>query len=236
MSASHTFVCQFQFSAMPAMAVDKPRAGSHPSATPQPPAIAGNISQPMEQEPDEQALMAAYAAGDDRAFPALFRALAPRLLAFFRRSIPDRALCDDLLQTTFVQLHAARDRYRVGAPVRPWVFTIAARARIDELRRRHRRPRAAGDDEIDRLEAEVDPEQGGLGLDQQARIHSVRDALDALPESYRMVIHLHRFENLSFSEIGEVLGISAGAARIRAFRAYALLRDRLQHLTNEEES
>jgi RNA polymerase sigma-70 factor (ECF subfamily) len=188
----------------------------------------------MNQEPDEQALMAAYAAGDERAFGALFRALAPRLLAFFRRSVRDPALCDDLLQTTFVQLHGARERYRIGAPVRPWVFTIAARVRIDELRRRHRRPRSAGDDELDRLEAEPDPQQGGLSIDQEARAHSVRDALDALPPSHRMVIHLHRFENLSFAEIGEVLGITAGAARIRAFRAYAILRERLQPLMQDE--
>jgi RNA polymerase sigma factor (sigma-70 family) len=188
----------------------------------------------MEPEPDEQALMAAYAAGDERAFPPLFRALAPRLLAFFRRSVSDAALCEDLLQVTFVRLHAARERYRPGAPLRPWLFTIAARVRIDELRRRHRRPRTAGDDELDQLAAEPDPQQGGLGIDQQARVHSVRDALDALPPSHRMVIHLHRFEGLSFAEIGAVLGISAGAARIRAFRAYAILRERLRPLVQED--
>jgi RNA polymerase sigma factor (sigma-70 family) len=188
----------------------------------------------MEPEPDEQALMAAYAAGDERAFPPLFRALAPRLMAFFRRSVSDAALCEDLLQITFVRLHAARDRYRPGAPLRPWLFTIAARVRIDELRRRHRRPRSADEDELDQLAAEPDPQQGGLGIDQQARVHSVRDALDALPPSHRMVVHLHRFEGLSFAEIGDVLGISAGAARIRAFRAYAILRDRLRPLVQED--
>ncbi|HEY2734327.1 MAG TPA: RNA polymerase sigma factor, partial [Polyangiales bacterium] len=156
----------------------------------------------MEQEPDEQALMAAYAAGDERAFDTLFRLLAPRLLAFFRRSISDPALCEDLLQTTFVRLHAARDRYRTGSPLRPWLFTIAARVRIDELRRRHRRPTSTSEEEIERLEAEADPDRGGLGIDRQARVHSVRDALDALPPAQRMVVHLHRFEGLSFAQIG----------------------------------
>jgi RNA polymerase sigma factor (sigma-70 family) len=188
----------------------------------------------MEQEPDEQSLMAAYASGDERAFEALFRALAPRLRSFFRRSVSDAALCDDLLQITFVRLHAARDRYRPGSPVRPWLFTIAARVRIDELRRRHRRPQSTSDDELERLEAEPDPEHGGSNIDREARAHSIRDALDALPPAHRMVIHLHRFEELSFAEIGEVLGITAGAARIRAFRAYAILRDRLRPLMQEE--
>jgi RNA polymerase sigma-70 factor (ECF subfamily) len=187
----------------------------------------------MDQQPDVQALMAAYADGNDQVFPALFRAVAPRLLAFLRRSTPEAAQCDDLLQLTFVRLHAARDRYRAGAPLWPWLFTIATRVRIDELRKQHRRPRAGGELDVDRLEAAPDPEQAGAGMDQSARDQSVRAALDALPESHRVVIHMHRFEGLSFAEIGSVLGISAGAARIRAFRAYALLRAQLLPLMQE---
>jgi RNA polymerase sigma-70 factor (ECF subfamily) len=195
----------------------------------------------MSEQPDESRWMAAYAAGDDRAFQALFRALAPRLLAFFRRSLADAALCEDLVQTTFVRLHAARASYRAGAPVRPWVFTIAARVRIDELRRRQRRPRAADDRELEQLPADSDDDPDFAGIDaveRAARDSSVRDAIEALPPGYRMVIHLHRFEGLSFPEIGSVLGCSAGAARIRAFRAYAILRERLRPLVHmqEEES
>lgn len=192
----------------------------------------------MTPEPDESALMAAYAAGDERAFHGLFQALAPRLLAFFRRSIADHALCEDLVQTTFVRLHAARSSYRAGAPVRPWVFTIAARVRIDELRRRQRRPLAADDQDPEAMAAgtENDPDfEQHDSLDQAARASSVRDAIDALAPGYRMVVHLHRFEGLSFPEIGAVLGCSAGAARIRAFRAYAILRERLRPLVQIEE-
>jgi RNA polymerase sigma-70 factor (ECF subfamily) len=201
----------------------KPPRGGSPSTLPE-----------RELTPDireqEQVWMAAYAAGDDAMFDSLFKSLAPRLTAFFMRAFPDRALSDDLLQSTFVRLHAARHSYRRGAPVRPWVFTIAARVRIDELRRRRRRPEVA---------SEVDTEQVDAGspdhvLDDDARIRRVRDAIDSLPESQRMVIHLHRFEELSYAQIGEALGVSEGAARVRAFCAYATLRERLLPLTAEE--
>lgn len=203
-----------------------------------PPRSLAPLTLSMTPEPDESALMAAYAAGDERAFHGLFRALAPRLVAFFRRSIADHALCEDLVQTTFVRLHAARSSYRAGAPVRPWVFTIAARVRIDELRRRQRRPRTAEDQDPEAVagQAENDPDFEQLdSVDQAARASSVRDAIDALAPGYRMVVHLHRFEGLSFPEIGAVLGCSAGAARIRAFRAYAILRERLRPLVQIEE-
>jgi RNA polymerase sigma-70 factor (ECF subfamily) len=168
------------------------------------------------------------------AFDQLFKSLAPRLIAFFMRAFPDRALAEDLLQTTFVRLHAVRHSYRVGSPVRPWVFTIAARLRIDELRRKRRVPRAASEAELDTLEAPQEAAAEGRGLDSEDQIRTVRDAIDALPESQRLVIHLHRFEELTYAQIGAVLGVSEGAARIRAFRAYATLRDRLLPLLATE--
>jgi RNA polymerase sigma-70 factor, ECF subfamily len=185
---------------------------------------------------DEATWMAAYARGDEQAFTPLFRALAPRLQAFFRRSISDQALCEDLVQTTFVRLHAARASYELGAPVRPWLFTIAARVRVDELRRRQRRVATTGDGDLDRVSAETDVAsdfEAGDGLDERARQATVREAIDALAPGYRIVVHLHRFEGLSFPEIAKVLGCTAGAARIRAFRAYAILRERLGPLLKE---
>ncbi|MET0384916.1 MAG: RNA polymerase sigma factor [Polyangiales bacterium] len=189
-----------------------------------------------EHEAEEAAWMAAYAAGDMRAFSPLFRALAPRLLAFFSRSLRDRAVCEDLVQTTFTRLHTARASYSVGSPVRPWVFTIAARVRIDELRRQQRRSRESSDADLDQIRAEHDADSDFVSgeLIREARQRDVRAAIDALPPGYRIVIHLHRFEELSFPEIGKVLGCTAGAARIRAFRAYAMLREQLAPLAEEQ--
>jgi RNA polymerase sigma-70 factor (ECF subfamily) len=177
----------------------------------------------------EITLMTAYAGGDSSAFEPLFRALAPRLMGFFRRSGLSVEVSEDLVQATFVRLHQARDRYRPGAPLRPWLFTIAARVRLDHLRKQRRSP-AAADADIDALQDTTEP----ISPEQERRGHRVRDALEALPPGLRIVIHLHRFEELSFPEIGQVLGIQAGAARVRAFRAYKMLRERLRPLLTEE--
>jgi len=83
--------------------------------------------------------MAAYVAGDPGAFQRLFRVLAPSLHAFFARTVADGSAAEDLLQTTFLKLHGARGSWRPGEPLRPWVFTIAARVRVDWLRRNGRR-------------------------------------------------------------------------------------------------
>ncbi len=183
---------------------------------------------------DEQAVMAAYAAGDDRAFDALFDAFAPRLLGFLRRGFADGSIAEDLLQVTFQRVHASRASYRTGAPVRPWLFTIAARVRIDELRRRYRVPAMASDEELDRIPTTEGAEMAEPAQDRDDRARLVREAVEALPESQRMVVHLHRFEGLTFAQIATALNLKEGAVRVRAFRAYEALRERLRPLVQAE--
>jgi RNA polymerase sigma-70 factor (ECF subfamily) len=185
----------------------------------------------MQQEVNEEALMEAYVGGDAGAFERLFRAVAPSLHAFFVRSVGSGSAADDLLQTTFLKLHAARATWRRGERLRPWLFAIAARARVDWLRRNGRT-----EEEVDE-EALVDPAPGGDpggAVIAQERADRVRIALERLPEPQRIVVHLHRFEELTFAEIGRALGISEGAAKLRAFRAYAALRRLLADLVAED--
>jgi RNA polymerase sigma-70 factor (ECF subfamily) len=184
----------------------------------------------MRREADEESLMEAYVAGDAGAFERLFRSLAPSVHAFFVRSVGRGAVADDLLQTTFLKLHGARASWRKGERLRPWVFTIAGRVRVDWLRRNGRHE---GGLEDERLPAPSTDDPGDA-LEAHERAERVRAALDALPEPQRVVVHLHRIEGLGFAEIGTALGISEGAAKLRAFRAYGRLRELLADLVAEE--
>lgn len=178
----------------------------------------------------EEELMDRYLAGDRAAFAALFGMLAPRVHGFFLRSFGARDVADDLLQTTFLKLHRARDTFRPGAKVRPWVFGIAARVRADELRRRYRLPRTVTDEALEDLRFSVappKPEASEIATRVQA-------AIAELPEGQRVVVLLHRFEGMTFGEIGEALGTAEGAVRIRAFRAYATLRRKLEDLSDTD--
>jgi RNA polymerase sigma-70 factor (ECF subfamily) len=57
---------------------------------------------------------------------------------------------------------------------------------------------------------------------------AVRAALERLPEGQRVVIHLHRYEGMTFPEIAQVLGATPGAIKLRAFRGYETLRKDLE--------
>ena len=175
--------------------------------------------------------MQAYVGGDAEAFERLFESLAPSLLGFFERSVGNAAVAEDLMQTTFLKLHAARRRWHQGEGLRPWVFAIAAHVRADWLRAQGRAATEPLDEEAAAsASASDDP---GARSSERERGERVRAALDALPEPQRVVIQLHRFEGLGFAEIGRILGISEGAAKLRAFRAYRALKSRLGDLVSE---
>jgi RNA polymerase sigma-70 factor (ECF subfamily) len=192
-----------------------------------------------EDTVNEEALMAAYVEGDPQAFSRLFRSLAPRVHGFFLRRFGDPAVADDLLQMTFMKIHRARHDYRRDSPLRPWVFTIAARVGLDEHRRRGRRPEAADDERLKQLPQDAAAGQApldGQQLVERAQLAAeVRAALQRLPESQRVVIHLHRYEGLTFDQIGQVLGTTEGAVKLRAFRAYEQLRKDLAPLLAAED-
>jgi RNA polymerase sigma factor (sigma-70 family) len=177
--------------------------------------------------------MARYAAGDDDAFEGLFALLAPRIRAFFLRSFSDTAVADDLMQTTFLKLHTARTSYRPGLPLKPWVFTIAASVRRDELRRRYRLPQQVGEAEIERSELDPTraPPASPEGVD-SPKADAVRAAIMRLPESQRVVLHLHSYEELTFDQIAKALGTTPAAVRVRASRAYERLRETLRPFLN----
>jgi RNA polymerase sigma-70 factor (ECF subfamily) len=185
----------------------------------------------------EEALMRAYVAGSRLAFARLFSRVAPSVHAFFVRSLRSRTLAEDLVQTTFLKVHRSRHQWHPDHRVRPWIFAIAARVRQDELRRTRGLATAADEEELEAADAAAradDVPQAELSLFERSRAERVRAALDRLPEGQRVVIHLHRYEDLSFAEIAEALGTTEGAVKLRAFRGYERLRASLADLLEED--
>jgi RNA polymerase sigma-70 factor (ECF subfamily) len=170
----------------------------------------------------DEALMEAYArCGDSTAFEQLYDRWSDRLFGYLARAM-DPATAEELFQTLWMRLHAARQSYGSGRAVAPWIFAIAANLRREEWRRRFRHPE----------EPHAVPPPSGAGASASAeeealaveRDRVVRKALTALPEAQRDVIELHRFEHLSFPEIAEALGEGVEAVKSRAFRGYKALK------------
>jgi RNA polymerase sigma-70 factor (ECF subfamily) len=163
-------------------------------------------------------LMVDYQAGAVEAFEGLYAALARDLGRHFGAVSWD-GIAQDLVQETFLEMHRSRHTYLPPLPVRPWAYGIAR-----NVLRRHRRlawrrgrleePGAAG-----ALEAE-----GAPAGRPDVEAEDVSDALRHLPERRRRPFELHHVHGFSFEEIGRMLRIPAGAAKLRSSRAMGALR------------
>ncbi|RLB57283.1 MAG: hypothetical protein DRJ42_00870 [Deltaproteobacteria bacterium] len=175
------------------------------------------------KSPTDEELMAAYVGGDHAAFRVLFDRYAPMLLRMARRRLSSEEEAREVVQQTFFQLNRARNDFRQGAKLRPWVVTIAMNLVREHYRKRGRRKEAS-------LEAAIHTvgvEQTDT-LEEQERAQQLRTALAQLPESQRTVIELHWLQEMPFSEVAKVVGAKEGAVRVRAHRAYKKLKELLE--------
>jgi RNA polymerase sigma-70 factor (ECF subfamily) len=166
--------------------------------------------------------MERYAQGDEGAFASVYDSVAPRVHAYLLRQTRDRAIADDLLQQTLLQMHRKRGTYAVGLPVLPWAFAIARRLYIDECRRR----------KTDALWSARDVGEGdhlawASPLDEVASREAARlveAELARMPGNQRVAFELLKVDGLSHQEAAQMLGTTVSAVKLRAFRAYAAIR------------
>jgi RNA polymerase sigma-70 factor (ECF subfamily) len=169
-----------------------------------------------------------YADGDEAAFAEVFHALAPRIHAFLRRLTGADDVAADLTQETFLRMHRARGSFVRGHGVLPWAYAIARNCFVSLARTpTHKAARRSLD--VSEHEASAGPETSAeetLAARQSAEI--VAQALARMSELNREAFVLLRFEGLSVAEAAQILGASESAVKLRAFRAYEVLREALK--------
>jgi RNA polymerase sigma factor (sigma-70 family) len=119
-------------------------------------------------------------------------------------------------------MHRARNDFREGSRLRPWLFTIAMNLVREYYRKRGRRREQALDGEPNAPTERPPLELEGEAGERSARI---RAALARLPEPQRTVIELHFFDEFPYEEIARIVGASVAAVRVRAHRGYERLRE-----------
>lgn len=177
-----------------------------------------------EQRADEQQLIAhmtAYQKGSMADLEELYAALEKPLRRYLWTFVRNSAQTDDLLQDVFLQLHRARHTYMPPRPVRPWIYAISRHVALMHLRSAGRRREVQPGDELP--EVPVPPD-----LEELADRETVQRLLTMLPHQAQEVLILHHLLGLSFKEVGRILGIAAGTAKVRAHRALKALRSKIE--------
>jgi RNA polymerase sigma-70 factor (ECF subfamily) len=142
-----------------------------------------------------------------------------RLAASYTRSASDR---DDLLQDIALAIWQALPRFREECSERTFVFRIAHNRAITHIT--SRRPVVAADEGIEVPDPRPNPEKGFSQGQEESRLFA---AVQQLQIPYKQVITLF-LEDMSYSEIAEVLGISESNVGVRLNRARQMLRQSLE--------
>lgn len=135
---------------------------------------------------------------------------------------------EEVVQEVFYQVHRSLHRFKGDSAVSTWIHRIAMNVTIDFIRKKKRRPEIDGSMDLEERETITGlPAKSGNTEDEvmkREKLRELRGALQKLPEIYRTVFVLSAVEGYSHKEIAEMLGIKAGTARIRFFRAVEMLR------------
>jgi RNA polymerase sigma factor (sigma-70 family) len=183
-------------------------------------------------EPNDEALMQAFAAGDARAFETLYDRHALPVWRFVQRSVRNNALADDLVQDVWFQLLRHAPRYEPRAKFRTWLFTLAHHRVVDHWRAQRPHASLDADTEEGRSLAETLAAESGFGpdrrLDSREQAQALLDALGALPDAQRETFLLQAEAGLSLIEIAQATGVSPETAKSRLRYARARLRATLE--------
>lgn len=185
-------------------------------------------------EPDA-ALMMRIKAGDGDAFGELVDKYKQPVINLAYRMLRDITEAEDVAQNVFLQVHKSAHRYEVSSKFSTWLFTIARNLSLNEIRRRTRHPADSLD--APHPENEDQPlrqhEDHKTFLPTQSALHGeleqkIEEALADLPENQRTAILLCRQDDLSYEDIGRVLGCSLSATKSLIHRGRETLKQRLK--------
>ena len=192
--------------------------------------------EPNTADADAQ-LMLRLGAGNREAFDRLFASWAGPLLRYLERMMPSRAIAEELVQETFLRVYRGRERYRVEARFSTWLFTIATRVALNELRRL----RGAGPtDSIESTAVSLSltsPESPPDVLaDARRRGALVDGALQTLPERQRVALWLAVAEGFSYAEIAAAMETSESSVKALVHRGRSAVLQQVREREGERKN
>ena len=187
-------------------------------------------------DPDVQ-LMLRVKDGDEGAFTQLVESYQDRLISIFTNMMQQGDVAEDLAQEVFLRIYRARNGYEPTAKFSTWLFRIANNLVSNTRRSKGRRKEVAmnirdsgplGPRPEEKLIAEKSALMPSRQMAKTEVQQVVQSALNELNERQRMALLLHKFEGMSYLDIGETMEMSTSAVKSLLSRARESLRLRLE--------
>ena len=184
------------------------------------------------QYTDEE-LISRFQNGDEQAYIALVNRYKDKLINFVYRLVNDRDQAEDIIQDTMLKLYTHKHYYRNIAKFSTWIYTIAGNFAKTELRKKKTR-KVTNNSQLGYEDRDYDPPSNAPSpqkLVEDDFINTkIHDAIDNLPEHFRIVTVLRDIEKLPYEEISSIVEIPLGTVKSRINRARLQLQKDLKEL------
>lgn len=177
----------------------------------------------------ERELIEGCRRGEREAFRILFETYQDKIFSIALRFSGNQALAMDIAQDTFLKLFSSIGEFRGDAQFGTWVYRLVVNSCLDHKRRSWRVVPIANE-LLSALRAPGDALHAAMRNQMSER---VQRAVEKLPEDQRIVVVLRYTEGLSYEEIAEAVGCSAGTVASRLNRAHKTLERRLASCKGE---
>jgi RNA polymerase sigma-70 factor (ECF subfamily) len=214
-------------------------AGAPQSAPPGDAAGRSDLSIAATSLPDEGLsdadIMLQVKAGDDAAFEYLVQKYRRPMISFMFRMAHNSAAAEDLAQEVFLRVYRSRESYEASAKFTTWLYRIATNLAVNHARdtRHERAENTVSLDEPDEDSGRtVDLPDKTPGAEEEMvrreRLAAIRQRVQALPERQRLAVVMHKYQQMEYRQIADVLKLSESATKSLLFRAYETLREQLK--------
>jgi RNA polymerase sigma-70 factor (ECF subfamily) len=180
-------------------------------------------------------IMLRVKAGDNAAFEYLVQKYRRAMVSFMYRMMHNSAGAEDLAQEVFLRVYRSRESYEASAKFTTWLYRIATNLAMNHARdTRHDRPEntVSLDEPDDTTGLSIDVPDGSMTVEEmmvrRERMAGIRKRVQALPERQRTAVIMHKFQQMDYRQIADVLKLSESATKSLLFRAYETLRGQLQ--------
>ena len=178
-------------------------------------------------------LMLRVREGDQASFSLLLERHRKPVIHFLFRMVQNQAVAEELAQEAFLRVYKSRANYQPTAKFTTWLFRIASHLALNWIRDgRSEKRQSSLEQDNERASTQVADRSRTVEQEllYQVKLNEVRQAIANLPSKQRAAVMMHKYEELEYGEIANVLSCSESAVKSLLFRAYESLRLRLAHL------